>query len=173
MKKICQLKSLSQQLQFNKKMINDIANTVDGIDKTKLSKITGALDYACRSLHTMIKTYIYPKIDGPKYQETCYDDDMPGISFLISEGHAYYSEVAAERILKKFHAQWRAITIEDITPDNPASDLLMGTWALREDGKLGVLCPSGRLCDAGTKFGVSVESAGKDAVNRLILVRKR
>lgn len=173
MKKICQLKSLSQQLQFNKKMINDIASTIDGIDKNKLSKITGALDYACRSLHTMIKTYIYLKIDGPKYQETCYDDDMLGVSFLISEGLAYYSEVAAERILQKFHAQWRAITIEDITPDNPASDLLMGTWALREDGKLGVLCPSGRLCDAGTKFGVSVEPAGKDAVNRLILVRKR
>lgn len=37
MKKICQLKSLSQQLQFNKKMINDIAGTIDGIDKNKLS----------------------------------------------------------------------------------------------------------------------------------------
>lgn len=173
MKKVCVLKSLSQKLQFNKKMINDVAGTMEGIDKNKLSRITGALDYACRSLHTMIKSYIYPKIDGPKYQETCYDDDMPGVSFLVAEGHAYYTEVAAERIIKKFHAQWRPVTVEDITPEKPASEMLMGTWALRANGKLGVLCPSGRLCDAGTKFGVSVEPAEKNAVNRLVLVRKR
>lgn len=173
MKKVCVLKSLSQKLQFNKKMINDVAGTMEGIDKNKLSKITGALDYACRSLHTMIKSYIYPKIDGPKYQETCYDDDMPGVSFLVAEGHAYYTEVAAERIIKKFQAQWRPVMVEDITPENPASEMLMGTWALRADGKLGVLCPSGRLCDAGTKFGVSVEPAEENAVNRLVLVRKR
>ena len=173
MKKVCVLKSLSQKLQFNKKMINDVAGTMEGIDKNKLSKITGALDYACRSLHTMIKSYIYPKIDGPKYQETCYDDDMPGVSFLVAEGHAYYTEVAAERNIKKFQAQWRPVMVEDITPENPASEMLMGTWALRADGKLGVLCPSGRLCDAGTKFGVSVEPAEENAVNRLVLVRKR
>ena len=174
MENICTLKQISKSLQKSKKTITDTAQKVDGIDTNKLHKITGAIDYACRSLQTLVKAYIYPKIDGPKYQETIYDDDLPGIGYAVQAGHAYYTIAAAERVLKKFHAQWRPLMLQDITSDNPLCESLLGTWGMKDDGTLGII----GLCGS---FGDSVKTSrpcidkplDANTMLRLVLVRKR
>lgn len=174
MENICRLKQISQSLRKTNKDITDAATNITGIDDNKLRKITGAIDYAFRSLQTLVKAYIYPKIDGPKYQETFYDDDMPGISYSVQAGHAYYTIAAAERVIKKFHAQWRPLMLQDITADNPLSESLLGTWGMKDDGTLGII----GLCGS---FGDSVKTSrpcidkplDANTMLRLVLVRKR
>ena len=173
MEQICTLKQISKSLQKTKDQIADTASSVDGIDTNKLLKITGAIDYACRSLRTLVKSYIYPKLDGPKYQETFYDDDMPGIDYSMQAGHAYYTMDAAERVLNKFKSQWRPLMLQDITADNPCCESLLGTWGMKDDGTLGILGLCGGL-------GASIEDGkpcieeplDKDIMLRLVLVRK-
>lgn len=173
MENICRLKQISQSLRKTNKDITDAATNIAGIDDNKLLKITGAIDYACRSLRTLVKSYIYPKLDGPKYQETFYDDDMPGIDYSMQAGHAYYTMDAAERVLNKFKSQWRPLMLQDITADNPLSESLLGTWGMKDDGTLGILGLCGGL-------GASIEDRkpciekplDKDTMLRLVLVRK-
>lgn len=173
MENICTLKQISKSLQKTKDTIRTTADKIDGIDENKILKITGAIDYACRSLHNLLKAYIYPKIDGPKYQETLYDDDMPGIDYSIQTGHAYYTRSAAERVIKKFRTQWRPAMLQDITQDNPLSESLLGTWGMKDDGTLGLLGLRGGLGATLENSKPCIEQPiDSEIMLRLVLVRK-
>lgn len=173
MENICRLKQISQSLRKTNKDITDAATNIAGIDDNKLRKITGAIDYACRSLQNLLKAYIYPKIDGPKYQETLYDDDMPGIDYSLQTGHAYYTRSAAERVIKKFRTQWRPAMLQDISQDNPLSESLLGTWGMKDDGTLGLLGLHGGLGATLENSKPCIEQPiDSEIMLRLVLVRK-
>lgn len=161
LEQVCNLKSVNGILQESAETIKKIASQIKDIDEYRMTRIISAINQARRSLDATLKSYLYPKMDGPRCQETAYDDGLPGIRYVSC--HAYYTADAAERVAKKFHTKWRLPKPSDIV-DVPTRENLLGTWALQKDGTLGMLIEyEGR---------VQVTSVNGDPQLRVILINK-
>ena len=158
---VCNLKSVGSVIKESTETIKQISSQIKDIDEYRITRIICLLNQVCRSLDTTLKSYLYPKMDGPRCQETAYDDGYPGIRY--SSCHAYYTADAAERVAKKFHAKWRLPKPSDIV-DVPTRENLLGTWAFQKDGTLGMLIEyEGR---------VQVTSVNGDPQLRVVLINK-
>ena len=158
---VCNMKSVNGLLSEVVKEIRNIADKITDIDEYKITRVVCAINQAQRLLDSTLKIYLYPRQDGPRCQEIAFDDGYTGIAYINK--HAYYTDSAVRRILKKFHAKWRLPKPSDIV-DVPSRDMFLGTWALMKNGVLGILMEF--------EGKVQVAPVNQDVKLRVILINK-